>query len=64
MIPRARLNADDVAFSPNRQYLALVNKEHKNVLAAIKAKKPEAARQAMREHLAKGRERRMASLGS
>jgi GntR family transcriptional regulator, transcriptional repressor for pyruvate dehydrogenase complex len=61
MIPRARL---DVATAPvamsaeRREYLRRVNAEHESIFDAIAAQDGEAARAAMRTHLANSRERR------
>jgi GntR family transcriptional regulator, transcriptional repressor for pyruvate dehydrogenase complex len=61
MIPRARL---DVATAPlamnaeRRDYLRRVNAEHESIFDAIAAQDGEAARAAMRTHLANSRERR------
>jgi GntR family transcriptional repressor for pyruvate dehydrogenase complex len=57
MIPRARLEPGPV--TPERQgYLRRVNAEHENIVEAISRQDPEAARAAMRTHLANSRERR------
>jgi GntR family transcriptional regulator, transcriptional repressor for pyruvate dehydrogenase complex len=61
IIPRARLGAADggEAMSPERlQYLRRVNAEHESILDAIAAGDADAARAAMRTHLANSRERR------
>lgn len=59
IIPRARLNSEDVdVFERRRQYLRRVNAEHENIVDAIAAQDAEAARAAMRTHLANSRERR------
>ena len=58
MIPRARLEPA-VPLTPERQaYLRRVNAEHENIVEAIGRQDPEAARAAMRTHLANSRERR------
>jgi GntR family transcriptional regulator, transcriptional repressor for pyruvate dehydrogenase complex len=58
-IPRARLpGLDGVAPAERLIYLKRVNTEHQNILDAIAAQDPEAARAAMRTHLANSRERR------
>lgn len=58
IIPRARLEPAD-AIDPQRQaYLRRVNAEHESILDAIAAQDAEAARAAMRTHLANSRERR------
>jgi DNA-binding FadR family transcriptional regulator len=61
IIPRARLDAeraDPAERAASRTYLARVNLEHESILAAIEAGDAEAARAAMRTHLANSRERR------
>lgn len=58
-IPRARLpGLDSVAPAERLAYLTRVNAEHQHILDAISAQDPEAARAAMRTHLANSRERR------
>jgi DNA-binding FadR family transcriptional regulator len=58
MIPRARLEPAQ-PITPERQaYLRRVNTEHESVVDAISRQDPEAARAAMRTHLANSRERR------
>ena len=58
MIPRARLEPPG-PLTPERQaYLRRVNAEHESILDAISRQDPEAARAAMRTHLANSRERR------
>ena len=58
MIPRARLEPAG-PLTPERQaYLRRVNSEHENIVDAIAQQDPEAARAAMRTHLANSRERR------
>jgi GntR family transcriptional repressor for pyruvate dehydrogenase complex len=58
IIPRARLEAA-AAVDPQRQaYLRRVNAEHESIYDAIVAQDAEAARAAMRTHLANSRERR------
>jgi len=58
IIPRARLGPD-VALSAERQaYLRRVNAEHESILDAIANHDADAARAAMRTHLANSRERR------
>jgi GntR family transcriptional repressor for pyruvate dehydrogenase complex len=58
MIPRARLEPQ-AQLTPERQaYLRRVNAEHESVVDAISRQDPEAARAAMRTHLANSRERR------
>lgn len=58
IIPRARLDPAE-AVDPQRQaYLRRVNAEHESIVDAIAAQDVEAARAAMRTHLANSRERR------
>jgi GntR family transcriptional regulator, transcriptional repressor for pyruvate dehydrogenase complex len=58
MIPRARLEPPG-PLTPERQaYLRRVNAEHESIVDAISQQDPEAARAAMRTHLANSRERR------
>ena len=58
IIPRARLDPAG-AIDPQRQaYLRRVNAEHESIVDAIAAQDVEAARAAMRTHLANSRERR------
>lgn len=58
MIPRARLEPQG-PLTPERQaYLRRVNAEHESIVDAISRQDPEAARAAMRTHLANSRERR------
>jgi len=58
MIPRARLEPPG-PLTPERQaYLRKVNTEHESIVEAISRQDPEAARAAMRTHLANSRERR------
>ena len=59
VIPRARLPADNnPASTERRDYLRRVHSEHESIVDAIEAQDPEAARAAMRTHLANSRERR------
>jgi GntR family transcriptional repressor for pyruvate dehydrogenase complex len=58
IIPRARLNGVEPALGERQAYLRRVNGEHENILDAISGQNPEAARAAMRTHLANSRERR------
>lgn len=59
IIPRARLDPDSpVASDERRAYLRRVNAEHGSILDAIESQDVEAARAAMRTHLANSRERR------
>ena len=61
MIPRARLEPPG-PLTPERQaYLRRVNAEHESIVDAINRQDPEAARAAMRTHLANSRERRRRS---
>ena len=57
IIPRARLNTARVAGEGRREYLQRVNTEHESIANAIANQDPEAARAAMRTHLANSRER-------
>lgn len=58
IIPRARLAAPEHLNAEGREYLRRVNAEHESIYEAIAAQDPEAARAAMRTHLANSRERR------
>jgi len=58
IIPRARLDPAPPLDDEHRAYLRRVNAEHESILDAIAAQDPEAARAAMRTHLANSRERR------
>ncbi|KQO16338.1 GntR family transcriptional regulator [Acidovorax sp. Leaf76] len=58
IIPRARLDSVDGASNERSQYLRRVNGEHESIYDAIVAQDPDAARAAMRTHLANSRERR------
>ena len=58
IIPRARLGPEEPLSEERRTYLRRVNGEHQNVFDAIARQDPEAARAAMRTHLANSRERR------
>jgi len=51
------LNTAKVAGEGRREYLQRVNTEHDNIVSAIANHDPEAARAAMRTHLANSRER-------
>ena len=65
VIPRARLQVVGEPGDEHRQYLRRVNGEHESILDAIRSQDPEAARAAMRTHLANSRERRRrAQLGT
>ena len=58
IIPRARLETDAALTEERRQYLRRVNAEHESIVEAIANQDPDAARAAMRTHLANSRERR------
>lgn len=58
MIPRARLEPPGPLTPEREAYLRRVNSEHENIVDAIARQDPEAARAAMRTHLANSRERR------
>jgi DNA-binding FadR family transcriptional regulator len=62
IIPRARLDdgarADEAALQARRDYLRRVNTEHESIYDAIARQDADAARAAMRTHLANSRERR------
>lgn len=61
IIPRARLGATPMPATTDAEradYLKRVNAEHESILDALVAQDPEAARAAMRTHLANSRERR------
>ncbi len=58
IIPRARLEVVEALDEERRQYLRRVNGEHESIYDAIVNRDPEAARAAMRTHLANSRERR------
>lgn len=58
MIPRARLDAPVALTEERREFLRRVNAEHENIYDAIAAQDSDAARAAMRTHLANSRERR------
>ncbi|HEX6361854.1 MAG TPA: FCD domain-containing protein, partial [Albitalea sp.] len=58
IIPRARLQAPGTAGEERHGYLRRVNAEHERILQAIAAQDADAARAAMRAHLANSRERR------
>lgn len=57
IIPRARLNASQLLDSNRADYLRRVNREHEDIYNGIRRSDPEAARAAMRTHLANSRER-------
>jgi GntR family transcriptional repressor for pyruvate dehydrogenase complex len=58
MIPRARLENAQPASPERQEYLRRVNLEHESILAAIERQDSDAARAAMRTHLANSRDRR------
>ena len=58
IIPRARLDGLPDLSDEQRQYLKRVNGEHESIYDAIRNQDSEAARAAMRTHLANSRERR------
>ena len=58
IIPRARLDSPVAVTDERRQYLRRVNSEHESIYDAIVNQDTEAARAAMRTHLANSRERR------
>jgi DNA-binding FadR family transcriptional regulator len=58
IIPRARLAGADAGDEAQRQYLRGVNAEHESIFDAIRNQDSDAARAAMRTHLANSRERR------
>ena len=58
IIPRARLKSAKPMSDDRQQYLRRVNTEHESIYDAIAAQDAEAARAAMRTHLANSRERR------
>ncbi|WP_336606336.1 FadR/GntR family transcriptional regulator [Calidifontimicrobium sp. SYSU G02091] len=58
IIPRARLDADRTMSEERRAYLRRVNAEHESIYEAIASGDSDAARAAMRMHLAQSRERR------
>ena len=58
MIPRARLEAARPLSPEQQAYLRRVNEEHESILRAIERQDPDAARAAMRTHLANSKERR------
>ncbi len=58
IIPRARLDAAAGVDDAQRQYLRRVNAEHESIFDAIRNQDSDAARAAMRTHLANSRERR------
>ena len=58
IIPRARLDPAEALSDERRAYLRRVNGEHESICDAIANQDPDAARAAMRTHLANSRERR------
>lgn len=58
IIPRVRLDPSAASAEERQSYLRRVNAEHGSILDAIAARDSEAARAAMRTHLANSRERR------
>ena len=58
IIPRARLDPSAASAEERRAYLRRVNAEHAAILDAIAGRDGDAARAAMRTHLANSRERR------
>jgi DNA-binding FadR family transcriptional regulator len=58
IIPRARLDTAASGDEARQSYLRRVNAEHESILDAITNQDPEAARAALRTHLANSRERR------
>ncbi len=61
MIPRARLDAEDIS-TARADYLRGVHAEHRSILDAIERQDADAARAAMRTHLSNSRERRRRAL--
>lgn len=57
IIPRTRINSAALAEDDQTAYLNRVNREHEDIYNAIARKDPDAARAAMRTHLANSRER-------
>lgn len=57
VIPRTRLNTAELAQLDRREYLAGVHREHQTIFQAIERRDADAARAAMRTHLAMSRER-------
>ncbi len=64
IIPRARLEAGGEVEPAQQSYLRRVNAEHESIYDAIAAQDAEAARAAMRTHLANSRERRRRAFAS
>jgi len=61
IIPRSRLDPPDALDAERQAYLLRVNAEHESIFEAIANQDTEAARAAMRTHLANSRERRRRS---
>ena len=59
VIPRTRINTAQLIGEKREEYLQHLNHEHLTVFNAIRRQDPEAARAAMRTHLANSRERLM-----
>jgi DNA-binding FadR family transcriptional regulator len=57
VIPRNRVNTARLAQEDKVEYLRRVNREHQDIFEAIERRDPDAARAAMRTHLANSRER-------
>lgn len=57
LIPRTRVNSAQLAHEERPAYLHRVNQEHERIFAAIEVRDGDAARAAMRRHLANSRER-------
>lgn len=57
VIPRNRVNTAQLAQEDRVEYLRRVNREHQDIFEAIERRDPDAARAAMRTHLANSRER-------
>ncbi len=57
IIPRSRVNSAALAEADQESYLTSVNLEHESIADAIERRDPDAARAAMRTHLANSRER-------
>ena len=64
IIPRARLDGAPEMSDEQRQYLRRVNAEHESIYDAIRNQDGDAARAAMRTHLANSRERRRRATGA
>ena len=63
IIPRARLDGAPDLSDEQRLYLKRVNGEHESIYDAIRNQDSDAARAAMRTHLANSRERRRRAAG-